>query len=124
MKRKTFTDRIKLYTSFIKEGKVPMNNDFYAKQIVKCKEVLKLLKDGKMTPGKFAKLDSRYRWDVAKELEGVKWLCEECKSDQGTEKPESMFMGERYCSECENLLTCRTNGGQSDPFNYTFKKLR
>lgn len=112
--------RIILYTNFIKDGKVsPLSG--YSRDIVKLKEILTLLNNNKMTPEIFDKFDSRNKWDIAGLLKNVEWCCNKCGLEQGNETPKSMFMGERCCSNCDNLLTERTNGGQSNPFNYTFK---
>jgi hypothetical protein len=94
------------------------------KREIKKVRIALLLKEGKMTPKQFAKLDKWDRWENAKKLKNVMWCCENCGHEQGKEKPQSMFIGERYCSNCDNMLTCRTNGGQSNPFNYTFKKIK
>jgi len=78
-----------------------------------------------MIKSKFKKLYHRERWNVAKELEGVKWYCEHCGCmvDNGI-KPSRLAMGERYCGNCDGLLTRRTGGGMSDPFNYFPVKIR
>lgn len=76
-----------------------------------------------ITPKQFNKLNSRERWKIVERLgDDVLWCCNNCGIvvDDGV-KPTTMFMGERCCSECDNTLTYRTNGGQSDPCNYTFK---
>jgi len=117
--------RIKNNKSYIKRDKKNlMLVDMYKATIKENEKVLKLLKTNKMTPFQFEKLSHRMRWDVAPLLKKVKWLCRWCRSDQGNETPKMMFMGERYCSYCNNQLTRRTGGGQSDPFNYTFKKIK
>ena len=54
-------------------------------------------------------------------LQNVTWICKSCGLEQDNETPHRQFMGEEYCSECDQLLTKRTGGGQSDPFNWTFK---
>ena len=120
MKTDILKERIALYEGFIKNKKVPPTG-YYLDAVTKMKNLLVVLKDNKMTPEMFEKLNTRDKWDVSKYLKNVTWLCNKCKSDQGEKAPESLFMGERECNTCYNTLTYRTNGGQSDPFNYTFK---
>ncbi len=96
-------------------------SDLYVKYLHTVQEILSLLKTGGMTPEVFDKYSDRYKWDIARELKDVKWYCKHCEIFQTDEMPEGMFMGERCCSNCDGLLTKRTNGGQNDPFNYKFK---
>ncbi|MFA5790593.1 MAG: hypothetical protein WC976_06005 [Caldisericia bacterium] len=73
----------------------------------------------------FKKLSSRERWDMSKKLKNVVWCCENCGCvvDRGW-RPRPEFMGERYCGNCDSLLTRRTNGGQNDPFNFLPKEIK
>ena len=121
--KKIFEEKIALYTSFIEEKKVVGSSvAYYQQEIDNAKYYIELLNENKMTPEIFAKLHSRDRWDVSKLLKNVTWLCSHCQSNQGKKRPERMWDGSRHCTECDNELTRRTGGGQSDPFNYTFKK--
>jgi len=116
----TFEKNIKLYKSFIKDKKI---SDFqiprYQKLIDENKRILKLLKENKMSPDEFNKLDSNDKWDVSKVLKNVIWICENCLDETG--QPESPFIGEIECFNCSHILSYRTNGGQSNPFCWTFK---
>ncbi len=117
-----FQKKIDLYEGFIRDKKIgPMSVPAYEKYIQTAKRLMKLLAEDRMTPTIFFNLSDGDRWGVASELRGVIWLCGTCRAEQGEETPTSMFMGERYCSTCDSLLTERTNGGQSNPFNYRFK---
>jgi len=77
----------------------------------------------KLDPKVFDILSDRDKWDLSKTIENVMWCCKFCKHEQGTERPQRMFMNERCCYNCDTILTKRTNGGQNDLFNYTFKKI-
>lgn len=70
----------------------------------------------------FRKLSPSLRWQVAAKIEGVLWCCENCGEvvDDGA-MPKKQFMGSLHCGNCDLELTRRTGGGQSDPFNFTFK---
>ena len=72
----------------------------------------------------FSKLNHRDRWDAAKKMAAVVWCCENCNEvvDDG-KIPNRNFMGSLHCGNCDAELTRRTNGGQSDPFNLTFKRV-
>jgi len=121
-KTNKFQKRIDLYKSFIKEKKIsPLSVPAYEKEIKLLKKIIKLLSEDKMTPRIFDKLNHRYKWDVSKELKNVQWLCDTCGADQGTKPPERT-LELVCCSYCDQELTHRTGGGQSDPFYYTFKK--
>lgn len=118
--------RVKLYTRFIKERKVSPDGP-YKTDLDKTKELLKVIEAGKLTPAKFDKLSTRDKWDIerSKLLKNIQWCCNRCGSAQD---PSSMapFMDGEYiaCSECDNELTRRTPGGQCNPFNMTFKKIK
>lgn len=119
---KIFQEKIDLYESFIEKRKIsPLSIPIYKKNINQFKKILKRFKEKKITPIFFKTLDSRLKWDVSKVLKGVEWLCENCKSSQGKQPPKRTW-NEVCCTECDHTLTHRTGGGQSDPFNYTFKK--
>jgi ribosomal protein L37AE/L43A len=114
-----FRERIKSYNSFIKDGKVKHNEDWYRGQVEHYKRILSLIKEDKLTTRFFNSLSHRDKWDVSKLLKNVTWHCAFCGQEQELQRP---FMGEICCSNCGNTLTYRTNGGQSNPFNYIFKK--
>lgn len=127
MKKNKFKERIKLYQSFIKEKKIgPTSVPYYQKEIDLCKKIIKLLKEKKMTPGVFDKLNDRYKHDVSGELKNVMWCCESCGSEIGKKLPISPFFeGDAIeCSYCGHELTRRTPGGQGNPFGYSFKKIK
>ena len=121
-------DTIVLYTRFIKEKKVSNTDGWYTKRIETCKKVLHLIKIGKFSAQEFNTLDSQLKWDIAnsKLLKNIEWCCDKCGLSQGKIPPHaSIFDGtSTHCSECDNMLTCRTGGGQNNPFNMTFKKLK
>lgn len=117
--------RIKEINKLIDAKKIPDRNlSYFNKRINLYKRLINLINNNKLTPSIFNKLEPHDKWDVAKVLKNVVWICKFCGIEQGKETPTCMYMGERYCSECDNILTYRTNGGQSDPFNYSFKKIR
>lgn len=76
-----------------------------------------------MTPTEFKKLTNNQKWDAIwkKQIVDVLWCCGSCHNivDNGIQ-PTTMYDGERYCGNCDALLTRRTGGGQNMPCNYTF----
>lgn len=76
-----------------------------------------------MTTTEFGKLSNNEKWDAIwdNKILDVIWCCSSCGQivDNGR-RPISMVGGERFCGECDSLLTCRTGGGQNMPCNYTF----
>ncbi len=120
-------EKIKIYTGFIKDGRVPADG-YYKKDLDSAKKLLKIIEDGKLTPKKFNKLSIRDKWDIAdsKLLKNIEWCCNRCGLEQGKTPPRAPFFeGDSIvCSNCDNELTRRTNGGQSNPFNMTFKKIK
>ena len=113
-------ERIQLYKKFIKEGKVAADG-LYKQDIVKTEKLLAMIETGKLTAIKFEALGSRDKWDIfwSKLIKGVTWHCKNCMCKSTVDSP---FIGELYCENCDYLLSARTNGGQSNPFNWTFKK--
>jgi len=91
--------------------------------IGEIKVVWRIDKDAKLTPEEFKKLNHNRRWEASERLRNVSWMCEHCGEviDYGS-LPTKMAMGERFCGDCDGILTRRTGGGQGDPFNYSFKK--
>jgi hypothetical protein len=70
----------------------------------------------------FNKLSSREKWERYETLKG-KWYCPRCRHQ--TDKPyrASPFpRAEVCCGYCDYTLTCRTGGGQGDPFNWHYGK--
>ena len=114
-----FKKRIELYTNFILEKKV---SDFryYTKLIYENHRIIKILENNLMTPDLFSTYKHNYRWDISNYLSNVIWCCEECLHEFSSERPDRTWDVED-CPNCYEVLTYRTGGGQSDPFNYTFK---
>ena len=124
-KKNKLEEQIDLYETFIKEKRIVESQiPFYREKIKESKRILKLLQNNKMTPDKFSKLHFHDKWTVSRMLNDVTWMCDKCKSFQGTNPPIAPVMDGVMvvCSICNNILTKRTSGGQSNPFNYTFKK--
>lgn len=124
-----FKKKIKLYKSFIKENKIGTSSfPFYKQKIKDAEKILKMFSEGKMTPKKFDKLTDSDKWEIVwgNLLKGVMWCCNNCGLEQGKEKPHSPFFeGDSiHCSDCDNMLSNRTGGGQSNVFNYTYKKIK
>lgn len=113
-------ERIRLYTRFIKEGKVPPTG-LYKRDLERTKKLLADIETGKLTSNKFNKLSTHDKWDIywSKLIKNITWRCINCAAEQAV---DSSFMGEICCSNCDAQLTYRTNGGQNNPFNWTFKK--
>ena len=77
----------------------------------------------------FDKLNSRKKWDIWEKILKVKWVCNRCHKAYVTDgsmdywdgkKPFRAGMDTVECGQCGNVLTHRTNGGQSNPFEWTF----
>lgn len=77
----------------------------------------------------FDKLGSRSKWNLWEKLIDVKWVCNSCHKAYETDgkmdywdgkKPLDAGMHTVECGWCGNVLTHRTNGGQSNPFEWTF----
>ncbi len=68
---------------------------------------------------KFKKLQNNDKWNKSKLLKNVIWCCRECGDivDDG-KLPRMAFMGSIHCGGCDSLLTKRTPGNQSSPFNW------
>jgi len=79
----------------------------------------------------FDKLGSRSKWKLFDEgFVDVKWVCNACHKAHKTDgtmdywdgkEPYRGGMNTVQCGMCGNVLTHRTNGGQSNPFNWTFE---
>jgi len=78
----------------------------------------------------FDKLGSRSKWKLFDELVDVKWVCNGCHEAYETDgnmnywdgkKPFRAGMDSVQCGNCGNHLTYRTNGGQNNPFEWTFE---
>ena len=70
-----------------------------------------------MTLDQFNEFSDNMKWSNWKLLKNVSWACAECGEING-EEPKSMYMGSLHCGECVEQLTCRTNGGQNNPFGW------
>ena len=89
-------------------------------------------KSGIITPLDFDNMSSREKWDIWESIKGVKWVCNNCNLAYPTDASGDYWDGKREsigrtfdvieCGWCGNVLTHRTNGGQSDPFEWTFEK--
>jgi len=65
-------------------------------------------------------LSNREKWVIFEKMGDIKWSCGFCKKPDGA-KPRraSPFEGcSICCGHCEEELTHRTGGGQSDPFDW------
>lgn len=73
-----------------------------------------------MTIQRFNTLSSREKWDLYERLTIGKWVCPGCGQDLPSGPVRcSPFPGAQLrCSDCDQLLTRRTGGGQQDPFNW------
>lgn len=79
----------------------------------------------------FDAMSSRAKWDSWEGFVDVKWVCGSCHQADETDASFNNWDGKREsikrtmdsieCPYCGNMLTHRTNGGQSDPFNWTFE---
>ncbi len=68
----------------------------------------------------FNEQDSREKWSTYKEVAklGI-WRCPKCDNQVSDPARCSPFPGMTlHCGNCEFVLTRRTGGGQSDPFNF------
>lgn len=101
-----------VWDSFKKEQSHPDFKSFLESKIEELRE-----KDKRVIA--FNKLSDREKWAKAKTFRKVVWCCAACNDGVDDGKlPSHMFMGERFCGNCDALLTRRTGGGQNDPFNY------
>lgn len=116
-----FEKNIKLYQKLLVRKDYKENiwmQKRFKNQILYNQRIVNLLKNNRMSLSKFNKLYDSDKWELVKILKNVTWLCKNCTIFQ---IPERMPEGERYCSNCDSLLTRRTGGGMGDPFNYIFK---
>jgi len=115
--------RIKLYKSFIKDGKVHWDEKYYKNVIKENERVLSLIKNNRLSPNKFNKLTNNLKWDVYPLLKHVHWVCRFCGNiTNGIEHPAPFSGSTVNCGNCGEDLTERHNGGQNQPFNWTFKR--
>ncbi len=124
---KKFKETIELYEDFIRNKKIGESSvPFYKKEITINKEIVELLENNKMTPETFSKFNNQFRWAISSVLKGIMWCCENCGTEITTSRPDRMFFPDEECecTKCYHTLTRRTNGGQNDPFNYTFKIIK
>lgn len=69
------------------------------------------------SPEEFNNLKDQYKWTYYKHPDN-KFVCLYC-GERTWPRRAPPFRGEAvHCSNCEEELTVRTNGGQSDPFNW------
>lgn len=112
-----FREKIQLYNKFIKEYRV--DKEYYERLIKEAERIINLVETGNLTPEIFNTLNSRDKWDLYCYLKGkCDWYCSYCGRE--SDDPEGTF-GYVECEFCNEILTHRTGGGQSDPFNWTFK---
>lgn len=64
----------------------------------------------------------RTKWKLWKKVMDVKWVCNQCHTDnpEFIVEVQSAGFDSIECPWCGNVLTHRTNGGQNNPFNWTF----
>lgn len=116
-----FKDRIQsctdLITKYAKEGLIIP--EYFIKSINDSWTIVKYLSNGMMNLDAFKKYNSNTKWDISKYL-SVEWKCPYCNAHSSPIRCEPFDGEEIYCDECDTLLTRRTGGGQSDPFNWIF----
>jgi hypothetical protein len=85
-----------------------------------------LFKKTTMKPEVFNELKDREKWttfwDENIELNGT-WHCKNCgaKDENGPHRASPFRGASVHCGDCDEELTRRTGGGQSDPFNWELK---
>lgn len=65
----------------------------------------------------FNNMRSIDKWDVYKKMNGS-FRCKNCKTDCTPERAQPFPGLLILCDECDCMLTKRTGGGQSDPFEW------
>lgn len=72
----------------------------------------------------FNAMPDRTKWNVVPKVKDVNWVCNRCNHSHPEipdgETPKMAGMDTLECPWCDNILTHRTNGGQNNPFNWTF----
>lgn len=72
-----------------------------------------------LLPGQFNRLPDNEKWKVFPSLQNAKWYCPKCGEEIDEPERASPFRGAVVkCCGCEAVLTRRTGGGMSDPFNW------
>jgi hypothetical protein len=116
-----FIERIELYNSFIIEKKISVSSiPYYQRLIYENHKINKLLENNLMTPKLFSSYNDNYKWDISLYLTNIIWCCKFCFYEFSSKRPERTW-DIVECPYCDKVLTHRTGGGQSDPFNYTYK---
>lgn len=71
----------------------------------------------KFTP--FNTLTPNQKWEQWKTQKG-KWVCDQCGTvlEDGPNHAQPFHGCSICCGTCDRELTCRTGGGQSDPFRW------
>jgi hypothetical protein len=94
------------------------------KSEVKFKGSLKAVENREKKLKEWFEMGDRDRWSEYKKMKRVAWVCGVC-GEPDPDKPRrgGCFEGDGYtCDYCGSVLTERTPGGQSDPFNWVPKK--
>lgn len=74
------------------------------------------------TAKEFNGLTSREKWKYWEGMDARQWLCRSCESPtDGPKRAPPFPRAEVCCGDCDHVLTQRTGGGQSDPFNWIMR---
>jgi hypothetical protein len=65
-------------------------------------------------------MSHREKWKYFEDNKDKTWVCRKCKAED-TPRRSLPFDGTYIICPCGQILTKRTNGGQSDPFNWEIK---
>lgn len=116
---KRLKENIELYIKDLKEEKNPCLIDYYKKSIEKSQKIIDLIEKYQFTPEIFDELSDRDKWDLYDYLDNkVNWCCGYCKTPNRARSPG---FGIILCENCNEILSYRTNGGQSNQFNWSFQ---
>jgi hypothetical protein len=71
----------------------------------------------RFSPEEFNELKDSYKWTYYKHPAN-KFVCLYCSEPAWPMRAVPFYGSAVYCGNCEEALTMRTSGGQSDPFNW------
>jgi DNA replicative helicase MCM subunit Mcm2 (Cdc46/Mcm family) len=72
-----------------------------------------------MKISEFNSLSDRKKWENYRKLKNVEFACKSCGEIVENGVTSAFFPGSSiHCGNCDEELTHRTRGGQSDPFNW------